>query len=368
MQFYGTKFYIETLVSPFTACEPLRGQDLTGKVALVLRGDCNFVQKVWHAQRAHAAAVIVMDNELRHEPPSHIIMTKDDMANTIHIPAVFISYVSGEWLLDALSRATPWKPLQVSLNSNGELPRASPSYRVLKLVVAFILSTSSVCTLSIGLSLLSSVLFQWVRKIRRTRVAKKLPIAKYERNMQRTLLEHLLKASIGLDRVALLKTNNVSKIQQVHESKLRSTESRNSPHESKVAIADGEICRENERKAHELLKDNIADMDAEICTICLDDFEDGVDVKVLPCQHFFHVNCINPWLEGRSGSCPLCKQDAIASSASASKRLFGIILPRIDQIFQQEHWAHTIFFILPASLISCLIVNAATAIIYSMWP
>jgi hypothetical protein len=54
-------------VSPFTACEPLRGQDLTGKVALVLRGDCNFVQKVWHAQRAHAAAVVVMDNELRHE-------------------------------------------------------------------------------------------------------------------------------------------------------------------------------------------------------------------------------------------------------------------------------------------------------------
>ncbi|EEY64050.1 uncharacterized protein PITG_02570 [Phytophthora infestans T30-4] len=54
-------------VTPFTACEPLRGQDLTGKVALVLRGDCNFVQKVWHAQRAHAAAVVVMDDELRHE-------------------------------------------------------------------------------------------------------------------------------------------------------------------------------------------------------------------------------------------------------------------------------------------------------------
>lgn len=133
-------------MSPFTACEPLRGQDLAGKVALVLRGDCNFVQKVWHAQRAHAVAIVVMDNELRHEydrdpglvsgsvkidfviviidvicrPPYHIIMMKDDMASSIHIPSVFISYASGEWLLDALSRAVPWDPLRITIDATGE--------------------------------------------------------------------------------------------------------------------------------------------------------------------------------------------------------------------------------------------------------
>lgn len=41
--------------------------DLTDKIALVVRGECNFVQKVWNAQRANATAVIVMDNELRLE-------------------------------------------------------------------------------------------------------------------------------------------------------------------------------------------------------------------------------------------------------------------------------------------------------------
>lgn len=35
-------------------------------------------------------------------------------------------------------------------------------------------------------------------------------------------------------------------------------------------------------------------------------------VQVLPCQHFYHVECIDPWIEFQSGSCPLCKQDAIA--------------------------------------------------------
>lgn len=57
---------MSVLVTPFTACDPIE-MDLRGKVALIQRGDCNFVQKVWNAQRAHAVAAVVMDNELREE-------------------------------------------------------------------------------------------------------------------------------------------------------------------------------------------------------------------------------------------------------------------------------------------------------------
>lgn len=54
-------------MTPFHACESLSHMDLTDKIALVMRGECNFVQKVWNAQRANASAVIVMDSELRLE-------------------------------------------------------------------------------------------------------------------------------------------------------------------------------------------------------------------------------------------------------------------------------------------------------------
>eukprot|EP00808_Paulinella_micropora_P025956 g36558.t1 len=43
------------------------------------------------------------------------------------------------------------------------------------------------------------------------------------------------------------------------------------------------------------------------CAICLDDFEPGLMIKVLPCLHGFHVDCIDPWLRNRSDLCPICK-------------------------------------------------------------
>lgn len=41
------------------------------------------------------------------------------------------------------------------------------------------------------------------------------------------------------------------------------------------------------------------------CPICTDDFVKGQDLRVLPCNHQFHVECIDPWLMNVSGTCPL---------------------------------------------------------------
>lgn len=42
------------------------------------------------------------------------------------------------------------------------------------------------------------------------------------------------------------------------------------------------------------------------CVVCQADFEDGEQVRRLPCSHVFHTACIDEWLR-RCTDCPICK-------------------------------------------------------------
>ncbi|OQR94684.1 hypothetical protein ACHHYP_00977 [Achlya hypogyna] len=120
--------------TPLHSCAPLRA-DLTGKIALVRRGDCNFAYKVLQAQHAHAKAVIVMDNHARPRNESWAVRMVHDKGNSssIFIPAVFVSYETGDRLLGTLALMHEHgQALLVSLGSQGEilpLPTAGSRYQ-----------------------------------------------------------------------------------------------------------------------------------------------------------------------------------------------------------------------------------------------
>ena len=40
-------------------------------------------------------------------------------------------------------------------------------------------------------------------------------------------------------------------------------------------------------------------------------FRDGEKLRVLPCNHRFHTECIDQWLSSRKPLCPVCKHDAL---------------------------------------------------------
>uniref|UniRef100_A0A2C9VT30 RING-type E3 ubiquitin transferase n=1 Tax=Manihot esculenta TaxID=3983 RepID=A0A2C9VT30_MANES len=42
------------------------------------------------------------------------------------------------------------------------------------------------------------------------------------------------------------------------------------------------------------------------CCICLSAYEDGTELRDLPCHHHFHRACIDKWLY-INAICPLCK-------------------------------------------------------------
>lgn len=45
----------------------------------------------------------------------------------------------------------------------------------------------------------------------------------------------------------------------------------------------------------------------EACAICLEDYDNGDMLRLLPCKHEFHVECIDPWLTKWGTFCPVCK-------------------------------------------------------------
>ncbi|XP_032596862.1 protein goliath isoform X1 [Drosophila grimshawi] len=52
------------------------------------------------------------------------------------------------------------------------------------------------------------------------------------------------------------------------------------------------------------------DLDSDCCAICIESYKPADIIRILPCKHEFHKNCIDPWLiEHRT--CPMCKLDVL---------------------------------------------------------
>lgn len=47
---------------------------------------------------------------------------------------------------------------------------------------------------------------------------------------------------------------------------------------------------------------------SEACTICCETFQDGETLRLLPCFHRYHAQCVDRWL-AQSRTCPVCKHD-----------------------------------------------------------
>lgn len=56
------------------------------------------------------------------------------------------------------------------------------------------------------------------------------------------------------------------------------------------------------------------------CAICLADFLNGDELRVLPkCGHAFHLSCVDTWL-GSHSTCPSCRQILVVSTTGECKK------------------------------------------------
>ena len=54
------------------------------------------------------------------------------------------------------------------------------------------------------------------------------------------------------------------------------------------------------------------------CGVCKDEFAIGEECLSMPCNHYFHGNCLLPWLKERN-SCPICRYELPTDDADFEK-------------------------------------------------
>ena len=52
----------------------------------------------------------------------------------------------------------------------------------------------------------------------------------------------------------------------------------------------------------------------DVCTVCLDEYDEGDEIRELECEHAFHKTCIDEWLTTKRACCPCCKHSLVPAA------------------------------------------------------
>lgn len=64
----------------------------------------------------------------------------------------------------------------------------------------------------------------------------------------------------------------------------------------------------------------------KVCSIDLEDIAEGTKIIITPCQHLFHIECLQEWLRAkkRRSKCPNCQRSLKGYAIESKKKLASL--------------------------------------------
>eukprot|EP00465_Bigelowiella_longifila_P001774 CAMPEP_0185253420 /NCGR_PEP_ID=MMETSP1359-20130426/2177_1 /TAXON_ID=552665 /ORGANISM="Bigelowiella longifila, Strain CCMP242" /LENGTH=306 /DNA_ID=CAMNT_0027835795 /DNA_START=245 /DNA_END=1165 /DNA_ORIENTATION=- len=219
------------------------------KIVMVKRGNCTFYTKAVNAQKGGAYGVIIANNKAAMFPMKMI--REGSFVERIMIPVVSIRQKDHSDISQQMDRNVNVTFI-ATLNQRGDysaitLPLISP------IIIIFIWMAI------MSLYLLRRVCMRYLSRQNRVSAMRDIPLVRYE----------------------------------------HPPENNDDDEDDDGAAADNGLVPQPNRVMNSR------------CVICMEDFEQGEELKLLPCGHGFHPACIDPWLQDHSERCPICNQSLI---------------------------------------------------------
>jgi hypothetical protein len=114
-----------------------------------------------------------------------------------------------------------------------------------------------------------------------------------------------------LDKNVQKKTLDVKRLQLFPTETYRGVENATISHASDDHISAFWYWRAEEDDMESIDEQSMPSREVETCGVCLLDFDDGDQLRTLPCGHRFHRDCIDRWLLEASTTCPVDKRDLL---------------------------------------------------------